>query len=85
MSTLLQLQHQGQNACHIIHGDSCQALKYFTNQADLIMTSPPYADARKKHYDSIPPDEYADWFATFHNVFWQALKPDGRFSYQYQR
>jgi len=49
----------------------------FNNSADLIVTSPPYADARKKHYDSIAPEKFADWFITFHESFWDSLKDDG--------
>jgi site-specific DNA-methyltransferase (adenine-specific) len=45
--------------------------------ADLIVTSPPYADARKKHYDSILPEEFAEWFTIFHRSFYDVLKPDG--------
>lgn len=49
----------------------------FEGQADLIITSPPYADARHKHYDSVHPDAFADWFLTFHEPFWNVLKPTG--------
>lgn len=63
--------------CRIIHGDCREALKEFQGQADLIMTSPPYADARKSLYDSIKPDDYAEWFVQFHAVFWKALKLNG--------
>jgi len=71
------LQDKNGYTCRIIHGDSREALKEFQSQADLIMTSPPYADARKGLYDSINPDDYAEWFEQFHSVFWQALKPHG--------
>ena len=63
--------------CTVINGDSREALQDFTNQVDLLVTSPPYADARKKHYDSIHPDKFAEWFLTFHEPFMQALKPTG--------
>lgn len=63
--------------CTVINGDSREVLQDFTNQVDLLVTSPPYADARKKHYDSIHPDKFADWFLTFHEPFMKALKPDG--------
>ncbi|MFN7207475.1 MAG: DNA-methyltransferase [Burkholderiales bacterium] len=63
--------------CLILCDDSQSALKNFQLQADLIITSPPYADARKNHYDSIHPNEFADWFCQFHEPFWNALKPDG--------
>ena len=63
--------------CMVIHGDSRVELAEFNAQVDLIVTSPPYADARKNHDDSIHPDKYADWFLTFHEPFYNALKPDG--------
>ena len=62
---------------HIINDDASKALAQFRGRADLIVTSPPYADARKRHYDSIDPDEYAAWFATFHEPLAAALKPNG--------
>lgn len=65
------------STCQIICGDSRQVLLDFIEQADLIIMSPPYADARKQHYDSISPDAYPEWFASFHEAFWQALKPSG--------
>src|SRR3990167_5280030 len=63
--------------CRIIHGDSREVLKNFKGRVDLIVTSPPYADARKKHYDSIQPDRYAEWLITFNELFQDVLKPDG--------
>lgn len=64
-------------SCDVIQGDSREALKAYEGQVDLIVTSPPYADARHKHYDSVHPDDFPDWFMTFHEPFWQALKPTG--------
>ncbi|MDX1994752.1 MAG: site-specific DNA-methyltransferase [bacterium] len=63
--------------CKLIFGDSRQVLKQYQGQVDLIVTSPPYADARRKHYDSIHPDQFVDWFLTFHEPFFNALKPTG--------
>jgi len=63
--------------CTVVCGDSREELKAYEGQTDLIVTSPPYADARHKHYDSVHPDEFADWFMTFHEPFWNALKPSG--------
>ncbi len=65
------------NTCTISEGDCRQVLRKHQGQADLIVTSPPYADARKSHYDSMHPDAFADWFMTFHDAFWECLKPDG--------
>lgn len=63
--------------CQIICGDSRKVLKAHAGTVDLIVTSPPYADARHKHYDSIHPDEFVEWFMTFHQPFYDALKPSG--------
>jgi len=63
--------------CTVIHGDCRVELSAFAGQADLIVTSPPYADARHNHYDSVHPDRFAEWFLTFHEPFFSALKPTG--------
>lgn len=63
--------------CTIINGDCREVMKTYDGQVDLIVTSPPYADARRKHYDGIHPDEYEGWFLTFHEPFFNALKADG--------
>jgi site-specific DNA-methyltransferase (adenine-specific) len=63
--------------CLVICGDSREALNEYEGVVDLIVTSPPYADARKKHYDSIHPDCFTDWFLSFHNSLYQTLKPSG--------
>jgi len=68
---------RGETACTLIHGDSRIELTTFAGQVDLIVTSPPYADARNNHYDSIHPDKFADWFLTFHEPFCDALKSTG--------
>ena len=64
-------------SCQIILGDSRSVLPTLKNKVDLIVTSPPYADARRKHYDSIHPDEFCNWFASFHKAFYEVLKPKG--------
>jgi site-specific DNA-methyltransferase (adenine-specific) len=65
--------------CNIFYGDCREILKSFSEQVDLIITSPPYADARRNHYDSISPDKYKEWFLTFHETFYSVLKPNGSF------
>jgi DNA modification methylase len=65
--------------CRIIYGDSREVLKRHIGEVDLIVTSPPYADARKKHYDSVHPDEFPEWFMTFHDGIYGVLKNEGSF------
>jgi len=64
-------------SCAVVCGDSREELKAYRGRVDLIVTSPPYADARRGHYDSVHPDDFAAWFMTFHESFWEALKPPG--------
>lgn len=65
------------NQCKVIYGDSREEMRNYVNKVDLIVTSPPYADARHKHYDSVHPDAFAEWFLSFHEPFFDALKPNG--------
>ena len=61
-------------------GDAREVLKEFPDDYfSLIVTSPPYADARNKHYDSISPDEYVSFILSFHEQFWRVLNDKGSF------
>ncbi|MDQ3323652.1 MAG: site-specific DNA-methyltransferase, partial [Acidobacteriota bacterium] len=47
----------------IVNGDCLEVLREMPdNHVDLVVTSPPYADSRKKTYGGIHPDKYVDWF-----------------------
>jgi len=64
----------------VICGDSREMLKEYPDGFfNLIVTSPPYADARKRHYDSIDPDHYKEFILSFHAEFWRVLSPTGSF------
>jgi len=65
--------------CKIVYGDSRKVLPKLDELCNLIVTSPPYADARKKHYDGTHPDDFAKWFMTFHEPFYNALAENGNF------
>jgi len=61
-------------------GDCEQVLRKFPdNSVDLIFTSPPYADQRKRTYGGVRPDEYVDWFLPRAKQFLRVLKPTGTF------
>lgn len=63
-----------------LHGDCEEVLKRLPdNSIDLIFTSPPYADQRKKTYGGVSPDEYVDWFMPKASQFMRVLKPTGTF------
>jgi DNA modification methylase len=64
----------------ILHGDSLALLPSIPKACvDLIFTSPPYADNRKKTYGGIHPDRYVEWFLPFADEFARVLKPTGSF------
>jgi site-specific DNA-methyltransferase (adenine-specific) len=64
----------------ILLGDCGDILKDFPdNSVDLIFTSPPYADQRKKTYGGVSPDNYVAWFLPKTEQFLRVLKPTGTF------
>jgi DNA modification methylase len=64
----------------ILLGDCREVLKRVPdNSVDLIFTSPPYADQRKKTYGGIHPDDYVEWFLPISEELMRVLKPTGTF------
>jgi DNA modification methylase len=64
----------------IICGDCEEVLRKLPdNCIDLIFTSPPYADQRKKTYGGIKPDHYVEWFLPKAEEFFRVLRPKGTF------
>jgi len=64
----------------VICGDCAAVLKEFPEDSiDLIVTSPPYADARKNQYGGIHPDKYVEWFLPVGAEMFRILKPQGTF------
>lgn len=64
----------------IIQGDCLDVIKMFPNECiDLIVTSPPYADNRKKSYQGVPIGQYVEWFLPISVQLKRILKPEGSF------
>lgn len=64
----------------IIEGDCSHILTQLPESSvDLIMTSPPYADQRKKVYGGVHPDTYVEWFLPIAAELKRVLKPSGSF------
>lgn len=64
----------------ILHGDCLDVLRMLPDDSvDLILTSPPYADARKKAYGGVHPDTYVEWFMPRSDELLRVLKPTGSF------
>jgi len=64
----------------LILGDCREEMKHLKgNSIDLIFTSPPYCDSRKKTYGGIHPDKYVEWFLPVSRELLRVLKPTGTF------
>lgn len=64
----------------LLLGDCKEELKKLPeNSVDLIFTSPPYADQRKKTYGGIHPGKYVKWFLPITEQLLRVLKPTGTF------
>ena len=64
----------------IICGDATRVLKGFPDRSvDLIFTSPPYGDNRKRTYQGPRLDEYVDWFLPIAEELKRVLRQDGSF------
>lgn len=61
-------------------GDTLNLIKQIPdNSINLILTSPPFALARKKEYGNKAADEYVEWFMKFATDFKRVLTADGSF------
>ena len=64
----------------IFEGDCLEALGRLPDGCiDLIFTSPPYADQRKRTYGGVPVDRYVNWFMPIAQELYRVLKPSGSF------
>ncbi len=64
----------------IFEGDCEDVLAGLPDESiDLIFTSPPYADQRRRVYGGVHPNAYVDWFMPKAAQFKRVLKPKGTF------
>lgn len=64
----------------IVKGNSLELMKCLPDESiDLVITSPPYGNRRKKIYDGAPVDKYSEWFLPFSAEIKRILKPSGSF------
>ena len=64
----------------VLCGDSAEVLKSIeSDSVQLIMTSPPYANARAHTYGGVPHEQYVDWFLPISAELFRVLKPTGTF------
>ena len=64
----------------IMEGDcAIELAQLHDDSVQLIFTSPPYADQRKRTYGGVHPDEYVKWFLPISRELLRVLKPHGTF------
>ena len=62
------------------YGDCLEVMQGMdAGSVDLIMTSPPYADARMHTYGGVKPDDYVEWFLPRAEAMQRVLKSTGSF------
>lgn len=77
---LIKLSKSTLNLDKIYRSDCLSALKKLKrNSVDLIVTSPPYADKRKKTYGGVPAEKYVEWFLPISKELKRVLHPRGSF------
>lgn len=65
---------------NLLLGDCLEQMRSLEDDSiDLVLTSPPYADRRKKQYGGIQASEYIDWFKPIAEEIKRVLKPSGSF------
>ena len=68
------------NKYYVYLGDSQSVLRSIPSDSiDLIITSPPYSDQRKKTYGGIAARDYVDWFLPISAELLRIVKPTGTF------
>lgn len=74
------LKPMAANISTIYAGDVGSMLRVLEDDSvDLIVTSPPYAERRKKAYGGVPPEQYVEWFMPISAELLRVLKPTGSF------
>lgn len=65
---------------HIYNADCLDILKKMPNdKINLIVTSPPYADNRKRTYEGVKIEDYVNWFLPISKELHRVLRNDGSF------
>jgi DNA modification methylase len=64
----------------VLQGDCRDWLRLLPDASvDLVVTSPPYADARARTYGGVHPDRYVEWFLPIAAELRRVLRPSGSF------
>jgi site-specific DNA-methyltransferase (adenine-specific)/site-specific DNA-methyltransferase (cytosine-N4-specific) len=68
------------NISTVYAGDVGSMLRVLDDASvDLVITSPPYAERRKKAYGGVPAEKYVEWFLPISAELLRVLKPTGSF------
>lgn len=62
----------------VLEGDCLANMKFIPDATiDFIVTSPPYANNRRRTYKGVPVEEYVNWFKPISLEMMRVLKPNG--------
>jgi site-specific DNA-methyltransferase (adenine-specific) len=69
------------NPSNFVYATDCLAMLRVieASSINLTVTSPPYAERRKKAYGGIPADKYVEWFLPISEQILRVTKPTGSF------
>ena len=80
LETASRVKKKPEWAGKVYFGDCLEVMQDLpSNSIDLIVTSPPYADARKHTYGGVHPDKYVEWFCERAEEMHRILSPTGSF------
>ena len=62
----------------VVRGDCTKLIPTLDNRSvNLVVTSPPYAEQRKGHYQGVSEADYPSWTAKWMRLLWDKLADDG--------
>ncbi|HEV2399573.1 MAG TPA: site-specific DNA-methyltransferase [Candidatus Sulfotelmatobacter sp.] len=77
---LVRREKPARSSSTIYAADASGMLRVLEEESvDLVITSPPYAERRKKAYGGTPADQYVEWFLPIAAELLRVLKPTGSF------
>lgn len=73
-----QVQISNDDRGKIIQGDCFDLIPSLKDESvRLVLTSPPYAEQRKGHYQSVSENDFPDWTVGWMKLLWSKLTDDG--------
>ena len=73
-----RIRHNSDDASRVVCGDCMKLIPTLDDgTVNLVVTSPPYAEQRKGHYQGVTERDYPAWTVEWMEPLWDKLAPDG--------